>query len=174
MSQMELEKKLKRASWTRHGMVIALTVLFAVLGIVFTALRANSRQEEVIGEGVLNYVSVTYNQTYTVCMIVGFVGALICGIVMIMDWLFFDYRVIRLTDSIITFYHGAFVLDLYIDGELADKLVLIGYYLEGKLKDGSLVHLSLGKWSGRMTFSNGHQPIDIDLIRGGEKYIELG
>ncbi len=62
--------------------------------------------------------------------------------------------------SRITLYRGMASLELYVDGELADCL---GYFLEGKLVDGSSVTVSVSRnaFSAHMSFSNGHPPIDL-------------
>ena len=50
---------------------------------------------------------------------------------------------------------------LYINGEYRDGFSLYGYYLEATLPDLTKVTVSVGKWSVRISFSNGHPSVEI-------------
>lgn len=170
MSQSELEKKLKRSTLRRRLILLAVFVAFLTLGIVFTVLYNSSRQEETIDGSPLlpSYTYETYNYSYISGQVIGYVVVFYVAVFLIVDLLCWTFKTVQAGDSFITIYRGGFKIAMYIDGELVDAIYGFRHYLEGKLKDGSTVSASFGRWSGRMVFTNGHAPIDIDYWFGND------
>ncbi len=101
----------------------------------------------------------------------GFVISLlsVCGLLCILSFSFLlasfiavRYREFQCDNDVIIFYRGLFTTELYINDGLKDSNMMRSY-VEGKLSDGSLVHISYSKnsFNIRAVFTNGKPPIDL-------------
>ena len=106
-------------------------------------------------------INVTYNYNFSWGILIGALGFIPSVIFLIGDFIFAKLATFEVNGESITFYRGLLHNNIYVNGELKDSLTLFGYYLEAPLLDGSKVNVALGKWSVHITFSNGHNPIDL-------------
>ena len=165
MDYIELEKRLKRRKNLTCLVLGVLLAVFLAVGVVFSVLYNNSREEVNLGGQFLPYTQVTYNSNYAIVMCIGYILFIFCLIFFVVA-LLGRVDTIKVGESFVTLYRGLDGIALYVNGELQDKITFVGYYLEGKLKDGSIVHVSLGNFSARLTFSNGHDPFDYNYLGG--------
>ncbi len=164
MKHLELEKELTARMRKRRMIEGGLTLIFIVIGIVFSVLYEQSKVvEEIKGEGILaglfTYQSVTYNENLTWGIVLGFVGAVFPASALLADCLFSKFETVEVFGAYITLYRGIWQNYLYENGECIASGA--GYYLEAALSDRTKVTVSFGKWSAHMTFSNGRSPIDL-------------
>lgn len=161
MMHTELENQLKKRIRIRRITEGILTVIFLVISVLFTVLYENSRTVEAVGRPPFVYESVTYNYNYIWGTLIGCLGLLWSVIFLVTDLIFTRLQTVEAGADHITFYRGMLRVNIFVNGEYKDGLPLAGYYLEAPLSDGTKVTVSLGKWSAHLTFSNGHQPIDL-------------
>lgn len=143
MSKEQLEKTFKQK--IRKGRLISLAIFiaFMALGIVSSAFCSMDRFELIYG------------------IIFGFAIAFTVGIVLLVDIASLRYKSIDIDDCFVTFYRAMFGAYLYVDGELKDSVYMWGYCLEARIPNGTKVIVSLGRYSARMSFSQGHDSLDI-------------
>ncbi len=137
---------------------LAVSVLFFVLFIVFAILRESTKTVKELGFGV---ISTDYEQSYTVLTVLGFFAMSISFVYLIGNLILGKTETLSVGGSTVTLYLG-WSARLYIDGECVTQSGY-SYYLEGKLKDGSSVTVSLNRnhMYAHMAFSNGHPSVEI-------------
>lgn len=148
MPTADLEAVLRKKTVKRRIVCLAVCVLFLAIAIVgFVFLKKSS--SELLG--LLLFLTV-----------IGFAIGFISGILLLTDFIGSPYKTFDSNGDFITIYRGFFRIELYVDGELQDDLIF-GCWLEGTLKNGAKVHVSMGKWSSRMVFTDGRAPIDFSF-----------
>lgn len=161
MKYIALENALRSRMRKRRIIEVILCAVFLIIAVVFKTLYDQSKVVEEIGWGPFAYQSVTYNNDFLWGIMLGLLGFILSIIFLITDFVFSKLATMEVSGDYITFYRGLAHINLYVNGEYKDGLSLFGYYLEASLSDGTKVNVALGKWSAHLTFSNGHQPIDI-------------
>lgn len=157
MKHIELEKELTAKIRKRRLIEGGVTAFLLALGILFAVLYENSKVYE---EGFLGALGVVESNMALYWLMAGFFMAAALGaIVLFVDFMHSHFRTVEYHGGYITFYRGMFKCYLYFNGELKGSSA--GYYLEAKLPAGTKVTVSIGRWSARMTFSNGRSPIDF-------------
>ncbi len=159
----DIEKVLRKKALKIKITHSILTVIFWIMAIVFAILRESSKEVSTTSPplGIPGgYTSVTYDPSLSFIMGICFMIAAIMLILTIFVFWLIKIETVEACDSSITFYRGPLSVALYINGI---KSTRSGYFLEGKLPDGSTVTISLSRYaiSAHMTFSNGHTPIDL-------------
>ncbi len=145
----------------RIKLINLVTVLVSfVLFIVFTVLRESTKAVTNIGQGLFGYQTVDYNTAYTVLAAIFFGIYCMSFIALFLNMIFLRVKTAEVDGNLITVYIGLLAPIMYINGKDCERC---GYYLEGKLKDGSVatVSFSRNRLYGHITFSNGNPPIDI-------------
>jgi len=141
-----------------------LTLLFIGIGITFTILYENSRIVTETDYGILGIITTTtYNYNFIIGMVPSWVLAFYCALIFVMSFFLFKTKSVSVGDDDIVLYGGFIKCEMYINGTFQDKIAtrFNKGYLEGKLSDGSTVTESVS-WHGyHLTFSNGHEAIDL-------------
>ena len=161
MLHVELEKRLNLRMKKRRIILACFSSLFLIITVVFSVLYSGSRTVEEIDYffGVMQ--NITYNYNYAWGILVGVIGLVWCFGFFLSDILFCKLCTIEVNSSFVTYYRGLSKNELYINGEYRDGCLLYGYYLEATLPDLTKVMVSIGKWSARISFSNGHPSVEI-------------
>lgn len=146
MSTSDLEAALRKKTLKRRLICLAVCVVFLAIGVIFLIF-------------LKKYFRELFDLLYGV--VFGFAVGFAAGVLLLTDFLAWPYKTFDSNGDYITIYRGFFRTELYIDGELKDYIAVFGYYLEGALKGGAKVHVSIGKWSSRMVFTDGRAPINF-------------
>ena len=160
MDHIQLEAHLRARIKKRRTAGMLCCVLCLAITVLFTILYVQSRTVTVLGEGLLQYQSVTYNYSLTFGIAFGLLGLVLCASFLFVDLLCGRAATFEVNHDHITLYRGFVHNSLYVNGECKDS-VCNGYYLEATLSDGTKVNVALGKWSAHLTFTSGHPPIDV-------------
>ena len=160
----ELKARVKKRRMC--GMIIS--AVFLLILIVFNILYGQSKVVEEISIGPIKHDSVTYNEDFMWGILIGAFGLIYSVIFLIADFIFSQVVAFEINGDHITFYRGCIHTDLYVNGEKCDSLSL-GFRncMEATLSDGTKVNVSLGKYSARFIFSNGHPSMDISVMNKG-------
>ena len=155
--EQELWRKTKKQRLI-HGVICAIS--FAIVIICWSAYE-NSKVVKEIVAGYLRYPAVTYNYNWLWGIAIGVLPLIYAAIALFCDFLFTIIASVEINSNFVTLYRGLFHVNLYINGKCQDSLTLFGYHLQATLPDGTKVYAALGKWSARLTFSNGYPPVDL-------------
>lgn len=168
MKHTELENELKKRIRKRRIWSAVLSIVFLTIIIVFGVLYAQSKVVEEIGFGPIKRQSVTHNEDLMWGILIGALGLIYTAIFLIADFIFTQVVTFDIDGDSITFYRGCVHTDLYVNGEKCDSLSF-GFRncMEATLSDGTKVNVSLGKYSARFIFSNGHPSMDISVMDKG-------
>lgn len=161
MKNEEIAKRLNGRAIKFRCLWGALTLAFFSLAIAFTTLCQNSKA--VAETGIPGVQTTTYNPDYITGVIVGWVGAFWCTLLFLFSVIFLRTKAISVGNDEIMVYSGFIKNELYVNGEFCDKIAtrFNKGYLEGKLSDGSKVTASVS-WHGyHLSFSGGHEAIDL-------------
>lgn len=165
MKHIALETELKKRIRKQWLVEAVLCIVFLGITIGFSIAYEQSKVVEVIDLGFVKHESVSYNYDVAFGILTGALGLIFSALFLIGDCLFSKFSTklatVEVGGDYITLYRGLLHINLYVNGELKDGLTVFGYYLEAPLSDRSKVTVSLGKWSARMSFSNGHPPIEL-------------
>ena len=156
MKHLELEKELTSKIRKRRIIECGVTAGLFAFAILFAVLYENSK---VYKESFLGDLVTDSNIVFYWLMAGGFMAAVLCAIILFVDFLHSNFRTVEYHGGYITFYRGMSKCYLYFNGDLKGSSA--GYYLEANLTAGTKVTVSIGRWSAHMTFSNGHSPIDF-------------
>ena len=156
MKHLELEKELTAKIRKRRIIECGVTAGLFAFAILFAVLYENSK---VYKESFLGNLVTDSNIVFYWFMAVCFMAAVLCAIILFVDFLYSNFRTVEYHGGYITFYRGMSKCYLYFNGELKGSSA--GYYLEANLTAGTKVTVAIGKWSAHMTFSSGHSPIDF-------------
>lgn len=154
MTQTEFESVLKKKITKTRLICLFVFLVFLTIGIVCDVLFQNSFDES--GKNA------EYGYYWGVAL--GFVISGFTGLLLLIDLILWSYKTISGGGSLITIHRGMLGVYLYVDGELADKVHVFRNYLEGKLSDNTSVNVIFSKYSLRVTFANGQEPIDMNYI----------
>ena len=168
MKHSELATELKARIRKRRILGMIISTVFLLILIVFNILYGQSKVVEEISIGSIKRYSVTYNENLMWGILIGGFGLVYSVIFLIADFIFTQMVTFEIDGDHITFYRGCIHTDLYVNGEKCDRLSL-GFRncMEATLSDGTKVNVSLGKYSARFIFSNGHPSMDISVMNKG-------
>ncbi len=160
--QDELEQKLRRQIQKNRIIWAVVTLAGLIITIVFTILRENSRQVEIIGppDFFLSYKKVTYNNNFAFGILSGVLIGMY-GLALLAGSLFNRFETTSAGQDTITVYRGMLHSILYINGEERDRIAPFSYkyFMEAPLSNGSTVTVALSRfYRFRITFSNGQKP----------------
>lgn len=168
MKHSELATELKARIRKRRILGMIISTVFLLILIVFNILYGQSKVVEEISIGSIKRYFVTYNEDLMWGILIGAFGLIYSAIFLIVDFIFTQVVTFDVDEDSIIFYRGCVHTDLYINGEKCDSLSF-GFRncMEATLSDGTKVNVSLGKYSARFIFSNGHPSMDISVMNKG-------
>ncbi len=155
--------KLKKKTVIRRVAYALCGAVFLVVGIVFSVLYAESREVENLGGFIVSYQTVTYNNNYIPGIVIGWTLFAAIAVSLACDFLFCGVLEGQSGNISVAVYRGLFGVQLYLNGKLADSIIVpvLYTYLEGCA--GGVRVTASKEWfsSYHVTFSDGRTPVDI-------------
>ncbi|MFA6796743.1 MAG: hypothetical protein WCR63_04165 [Bacilli bacterium] len=141
-----------------------LTIVSIGVGITFTILYENSKIVTETDYGILGIITTTtYNYDFIIGIVLGWALAFWCALIFVISFSLFKTKRVSVGNDDIVLYGGFIKCEMYINDTFQDMIAtrFNKGYLEGKLSDGSKVTGSVS-WHGyHLSFSNGHEAIDL-------------
>lgn len=167
-------KKLKRRKIIRNIIEGILCITFIVLTVIYIFKYKNSRidkitEQVILGKVVGTKVTTTYNEKYSSIYFRFIMAFCVSLVILITDIICSGFIDISSKEDKIYIYKGLFLLGLYVNGELADYIILnYRTHLKSMLSDGSIIYCYLDYRCINISFSNTTDTFDVtrrDLIK---------
>ncbi len=163
MYQYDLVSYLKKQGRNRRIIYFLIIVALFVFAEILTTKYKASKVVKVsyfLGEPI--YTTVTYNEELIPGLFFSWFGFIVLSITFLFDLAFSSIKTEEVQGSVITIYNRLFYTKLYIDRECQDILIFRRKYLEGRLKNGTIVTATKGMFNSyHLSFSKPHQTKDI-------------
>lgn len=158
-SHQELELQLKKKIIKNRVILCSVAALFLVMSIIFAIIYYGSAEPSVI-PGDVYYTKGEYSIPMGLC-IAGFVVMLLVAPIYFMSQ---KFSTVEIDGQYITINKSSSTPELYVDGELKDKMDLLisdKLSLDARLKSGVIISVYFSKYAiwNKITFSDGRPPM---------------
>ena len=162
----KVEKELSRYLIKRRIILLISFFFFLIMGIAFSLIREASKEITVHGEGFLSFESVTYNNSYVIGIVIGFMAALVFFCILSVDIIYCRVKSTEANGHCISVYRGMSKCSVYIDGEEKERIGMLSLtnVIDTKLPDGTKISIAFVRSAyavAHISFSDNNPSIDL-------------
>jgi hypothetical protein len=161
-----LEKELQKKRVIHRCVLAGLALVFLAMLIVSSWLiEATAEIVEYDWGFGYTHEDKVYNEAYIPFIVAGICGSVTCAAYLITSFIISRFQTVEVNGYYVTVNRGIIARQVYVDGELADSLLMkYNYFTEIVIPDGTRVSVAFGRtiFDGcYISFSNGHSTVEF-------------